>query len=104
MQARVIDNPEQSRYEIFAGVDAGELAGYAEYFLGDDEIAFIHTEVDRRFEGHGLAGVLVRGALDAARERGLGVVPNCDYLRAWMRKHPEYLDLVPEQHRAPLGL
>ncbi|WP_331770814.1 N-acetyltransferase (plasmid) [Embleya sp. NBC_00888] len=103
METRVVDNPAQSRFEIHAGGEPAELAGFAEYFLGDDLIAFIHTEVDPRFAERGLGDVLVRSALDAARERQVGVVPNCAYLRAWMIEHPEYLDLIPERHRPALG-
>ncbi|MFF7245321.1 GNAT family N-acetyltransferase [Embleya sp. NPDC008237] len=105
MHTRVIDNPAQSRFELHVGGDPAELAGFAEYFPGEDDvIAFIHTEVDPRFAEHGLGDVLVRSALDTARERRVGVVPNCAYLRAWMIEHPEYLDLIPERHRAALGL
>ncbi|GJF06441.1 hypothetical protein PSD17_53880 [Pseudonocardia sp. D17] len=51
---------------------------------------FTHTEVDDRFGGRGLGGVLARGALDAARARGLRVRPDCPFIRSWIEKHPEY--------------
>ncbi|MFI6978995.1 GNAT family N-acetyltransferase [Embleya sp. NPDC050154] len=104
MGTKVVDNPEKSRYEILAGEDALELAGFTEYFLHDEEIAFIHTEIDPRFEGQGLGGTLARAALDAVRERGLAVLPYCPFIRGWMRKHPEYADLVPESRRAAFEL
>ncbi|MDI2124862.1 GNAT family N-acetyltransferase [Yinghuangia seranimata] len=99
----VADNPDKSRYEITVEGDA-EPAGFAEYFLHGDEIAFIHTEIDPKFGGQGLGGVLARGALDSARERGLGVLPYCPFIRGWIRKHPEYTDLVPEASRAKFEL
>ena len=37
---------------------------------------------------------LVRGALEAVRARGLKVVPRCDFVRAYMAKHPEFGDLL----------
>lgn len=73
MEPRVADNPGRSCFEVF---DDDELAGFAEYHRYQDEIAFIHTEIDPRFEGRGLGGVLARAALDAAREQGLGVLPS----------------------------
>ncbi|RBM10962.1 GNAT family N-acetyltransferase [Streptomyces sp. PT12] len=101
MEPRVADNPERSRFEVF---DDDELAGFAEYHRYRDQIAFIHTEIDPRFEGRGLGGVLARAALGAAREQGLGVLPFCPFIRGWIGKHPECADLVPRGQRARFGL
>ncbi|GAA4870609.1 GNAT family N-acetyltransferase [Kitasatospora terrestris] len=100
MEPRVSDNPELSRFEIHT--DEG-LAGFAEYHLSEGELAFIHTEIDPQFEGRGLGGRLARAALDAARERGLAVLPYCPFIRAWIGKHPEYTDLVPADRRGRFG-
>ncbi|WP_331770812.1 N-acetyltransferase (plasmid) [Embleya sp. NBC_00888] len=116
METRVTDNPAQSRYEIFIGVEAApgasvapplrptELAGFADYFVSGDEVAFTHTEIDPRFGGRGLGGRLTHAALDAVRERGLAVLPYCSFIRDWIAKHPEYVDLVPEDRRDAFGL
>ncbi|MED7955095.1 MULTISPECIES: GNAT family N-acetyltransferase [unclassified Streptomyces] len=97
----VADNPEKSRYEITAD---GELAGFAEYHRYEGEIAFIHTEIDERFGGRGLAGALARAALDDARARELAVLPYCPFIRGWLGKHPEYTDLVPSAQHERFGL
>lgn len=104
MEPQVRDRPEKSRYEVLAGDDGTETAGFAEYFLSEGEIAFIHTEIDPGFAGRGLGGLLARGALGDARARGLRVLPYCPFIRGWIRKHPEYADLVPEARRASFGL
>lgn len=104
MEPRVADNPEKSRFEIFAGEDGDELAGFTEYELGEGEISFIHTEIDPHFEGQRLGGRLARGALDAVRGRRLAVLPYCPFIRGWIGKHPDYLDLVPESERPRFGL
>ncbi|MFE7329059.1 GNAT family N-acetyltransferase [Streptomyces sp. NPDC057565] len=104
MEPQVTDRPERSRYEVLAGDDGTETAGFAEYHLSEGEIAFIHTETDPRFAGRGLGGLLARGALDDARARGLRVLPYCPFIRGWIGKHPEYADLVPEASRARFGL
>ncbi|MEY9844224.1 GNAT family N-acetyltransferase [Streptacidiphilus sp. MAP5-3] len=101
MDQRVTDNAEQSRFEVFEG---DELAGFAQYHRFRDEIAFIHTEIDPRFEGHGLGSLLARNALDAVREQGLSALPYCPFIRAWIKKHPEYVDLVPATQRERFGL
>jgi len=101
MELQVADNPEQARYEIRAD---GELAGFVTYHLRDGVIAFLHTETDPRFRGHGVAGHLIQSSLDAVRERHLGVLPYCPYTRRWIAEHPEYVDLVPEARRPEFGL
>lgn len=92
----IVDAPERSRFEISAD---GTPAGFAAYRLRGEVITFTHTEIDDAFEGRGLGGRLVRAALDAARDRGLAVHPACPFVRAWIGKHPDYRDLVPEQDR-----
>jgi hypothetical protein len=102
-EPRVVDAPERSRFEI--DVD-GRLAGFAAYRRDDPElIVFTHTEIDDAFGGRGLGTTLVRAALDAARDRGLAVRPDCPFVRAYVARHPdEYLALVPERLRPRLGL
>jgi uncharacterized protein len=94
---RVVDVPGRSRFEIRV---EGELAGLAEYRMRPGRIVFTHTEVDDRFQGRGLAGRLARAALDSARDRGLQVAPLCPYIVRYIRRHPEYVPLVDDQHRA----
>jgi predicted GNAT family acetyltransferase len=92
MDVAIADNPEQSRYEIRAD---GELAGFAAYELHPGRITFVHTEIDSEHEGEGLGSRLARAALDAARERGLAVIPRCPFIAGYIARHPdEYLDLV----------
>jgi len=91
VELQVTDNPDESRFEIRAD---GQLAGFAQYHLRGSQIAFTHTETGDRFRGHGLAGQLVREALDAARERHLTVLPYCPFVRSWIAGHPEYADLI----------
>lgn len=97
----VTENAERERYEIH--VD-GSLAGFAEYRGRGDTRTFTHTEVDERFEGQGVGSKLVHDALEDARARGLRVIPMCPFVRAYMGRHPEYLDLVDPRLRAAFGL
>ena len=98
---RVVDNPDEDRYELWAGE---KLAGIAQYDRRGDLTVFTHTEIDDAFEGRGLGSTLVRAALDAARTRGLAVRPDCPFVRGYVARHTEYLDLVPEELRPRLGL
>jgi uncharacterized protein len=97
----VVEVPERSRFEIRVG---DETAGYTEYRRGPGRIAFVHTEIDPRFEGRGLGSELVATALKQARAEGLAVLPFCPFVRSYIAGHPEYLDLVPEGTRAKFQL
>lgn len=97
----VADNAAEHRYEVRVG---GELGGFAQYRLRPAAVAFIHTEIDDRFEGQGLGGKLVSTALDDVRERGLAVLPFCPFVRGYIERHPEYLELVPAERRAEFDL
>ena len=92
----VADNPAANRFEV--SVD-GEPAGFADYRQEGTALALVHTEVDPAYEGRGVGSALVRGMLDAARERGADVLPYCPFVRDWIARHAEYADLVPADRR-----
>jgi uncharacterized protein len=98
---RVRDNPEEQRYEAVAD---GKLAGFADYRAQPGLIAFVHTEVDVAFEGHGVGSTLIREALEDARRQGFGVLPFCPFVKAFIAEHREFVDLVPESRREEFGL
>jgi predicted GNAT family acetyltransferase len=87
----VNDRPNELRYEI--EVD-GEVAGFINYRREPGVIELVHTDVDPRSEGKGVGAALVQGALDDVRARGLKVRPYCPFVAAYIRRHPEYQDLV----------
>lgn len=88
---QVVDDPAELRYEL--RVD-GALAGILRYRREGDAAVLVHTDVDPAFEGRGLGGRLVRGALDDLRSRGLKAAPICPFAAEYVRRHPEYADLV----------
>ena len=88
----VTDHPGQSRYEARVG-DA--IAGFAQYQLTSELIVFTHTEVDVAYEGQGVGSVLVQQALDHVRAEGSRkVLPLCPFVKGWIRRHRDYVDLV----------
>jgi len=101
MQPRVMDNSGSSRFEIL--VD-GQVAGFAEYRRSGSTVSFTHTEVDPRFEGRGLGSALAGSALDTARGQRSSVLPFCPFIRGYIQRHPDYLDLVPADQRTRFGL
>ncbi len=95
------DVPEDERYEVRVG---DELGGFAQYRQRPGLIAFVHTEVDDRFEGQGLGSRLIAFALDDVRARSLSVLPFCPFVNSYIQRHREYAELVPEAHRKQFDL
>jgi predicted GNAT family acetyltransferase len=85
---------DAERGAFTATTPEGKEAGAAFYLLDGHRVVFTHTEVPAELEGHGVASALVQWALDDVRRRNLRAVPRCPYVRTWLRRHPEYADLV----------
>ncbi len=97
MSRLVEDNPAESRFELRLD---GRLVGRVEYLPAGDSVIVAHTEVDEGHEGEGLGSVLVRGALEAIRASGKTVIPTCPFAAAYIRRHPEFVDLVEANLRS----
>ncbi|HEX5266362.1 MAG TPA: GNAT family N-acetyltransferase [Acidimicrobiales bacterium] len=54
-------------------------------------LVLIHTGVPEEIGGRGIAGRLVRAAVDQARAEGLTLVPVCPYATKWLQEHPDEL-------------
>jgi predicted GNAT family acetyltransferase len=68
--------------------------GVVDYTLRDGVIAISHTGVPPEIGGRGIAAELTRTALETARREGWKVRPACSYAAAFMRRHPEFADLL----------
>jgi predicted GNAT family acetyltransferase len=97
----VVDVPDRERYEL--SID-GEVVGFTAYRARPGLIAFVHTEVDERLQGRGLADRLIRFALEDARTRGLAVLPFCPFVKEFIERHREFEALVPGAYREQFGL
>jgi uncharacterized protein len=89
----VRDNRRELRYELLLD---GRLVGETRYRREPGLVVLVHTEIDPSLEHRGLGSRLVRGELDDIRARGLRVVPHCPFVAAYIRRHPEYSDLVAD--------
>jgi uncharacterized protein len=101
MGTTVVDVPEKGRFEVL--VD-GRVVGLASYHVEGGTMTLPHTEVDPAVGGRGIGTALVAGVLEAARERGLHVLPYCSFVRHYIQQHPESIDLVAEADRPHFGL
>jgi len=89
--AKVRHDEEQQRYLL--DID-GKTLGVAAYREDGDRLVFSHTEVDPSLEGQGMGSVLIRQSLDDARRRGKRIVPVCGFFAAYVKKHPDWNDIV----------
>jgi len=85
---------EDHRYEALLD---GRVAGVAVFRANGAVVNFLHTEVDPDFEGRGVGSRLVGGALADVRERGERARPHCPFVATYIRRHPEFRDLVDER-------
>jgi predicted GNAT family acetyltransferase len=90
MTESVHNNPAHKRYEL--EVEGHLAATY--YELSGSVITFVHTEVPKELGGKGIGSKLIKGALDQVHAAGLKVVAQCEFVKAYIGKHPEYSDLL----------
>lgn len=84
----IVHNPDRHRYEIRDGTD---VIGFTEYRPRDTtRRVFIHTEVDPAYGGRGLAGRLVKFALDDVAAADLRIVPICPYVAKYVKTHHDW--------------
>ena len=101
MDAKVVDVPEKGRFEIRLD---DRVVGLASYHIEGTTMTLPHTEIDPSVGGRGLGTALASAVLDAARERGLHVLPYCSFIRHYIQQHPETVDLVAADDRPHFGL
>jgi uncharacterized protein len=91
-QVTIVDNPEHHRVE--ARTDSGQLTGFSQYHVRDGAYVFFHTEVDDKFEGQGVGSQIAAGVVEFVRSRGMPILPECPFVRGYMRKRPETHDCL----------
>lgn len=63
-------------------------------FAGDDKIIIDHTEVFPGNEGRGLGKILLKAAVDFAREKHIKILPLCPFAKSVFDKTSEYTDVL----------
>lgn len=96
---KIENNESANRWEA----RVGEYVAFSSYRINEETIHFLKTRVPPELEGQGVAGRLVKAALDDARAQHLTVVPICRFVASYIRRHPEYRDLVYPDFRHLVG-
>lgn len=84
------DNTEAGQYEL--DID-GETV-FARYRRESDVLTILWVETPPVLRGSGAAGRLMRLVAQEASDNRWRVVPVCGYAAAWLRRSPEYRELV----------
>ena len=86
----VRDNKALSRFEL--DVEGG--VAFANYRITPAAVVITHTETPNALRGRGIASTLVEGALALIHADGRKVIGACGFVVDYLRKHPEYADMV----------
>ena len=84
------NNLELHRLEL----QVDENIAFIEYKILHDLLFLIHTEVPASLQGKGIAGIIVRKALEYAKENNYKIVPICSFVQSYLEKHQEWRELV----------
>ena len=88
---RLADNEAEHRYELWLGDDR---VGTIAYSILPGAIVLVHTVVESAFAGKGFGSRLVHDALADIRSRDRKVVPQCAFVRSYLRRHPDEADVL----------
>ncbi|PSR56516.1 N-acetyltransferase [Adhaeribacter arboris] len=87
----IIHDPDDLRF--YAEV-AGEEAELTYTYPEDTVMDLDYTYIPPAARNKGLADQLVKAGLDFARESNFQVIPSCPVVEAYVKRHPEYHDIV----------
>ena len=92
MAGSVRNNTAEERYEL----EIDGTVAYVSYHREQGAVSLDHTEVPAQLGGRGVGSALAKGTLELVRTEGLKVLPRCEFIGGYIKKHPEYQDLVTD--------
>jgi hypothetical protein len=87
-----VDQGEEGEYQ--ARVADSAAFGRLTYVRHGNVLTTEHTLVPNEIGGRGIAGRLVDAMIADARAGGWKIVPQCSYVAAAFKRHPEWADLL----------
>jgi predicted GNAT family acetyltransferase len=90
--SHIRDNDSLNRFEM----DVEGKVAFISYRRHDGIVSLDHTEVPPALSGRGAGSALVRGTLELASERGYKIIPHCSFIISFMRRHPEFHELLAD--------
>ncbi len=89
-QLEIARNADKSRFETTLN---GETA-VATYEMNGAQMTITHIIVPPPIEGQGVASALAKFVIQTARDESLTIVPQCPFMAAYFRRHPDNSDLL----------
>lgn len=100
LDPEIRDEDDARRYALV--VDG--LTAVVTYNLVQGGLMVTETLVPQALEGRGIASRLARHVLADVKTRGLVILPVCPFFAAYLKKHPEWAEIVHPTYRVSLGL
>lgn len=92
----VVHNVSLRRFE---DQPSGTPLSFLSYTFEGDRVVFDHIFVPDELRGRGIGAKLARAALEEARRRRWKVIPRCSYVATFIKRDPEFADLVANEAR-----
>lgn len=89
----LLKNDAEKHFEL-------EVEGYKAFIQFaklSDRIALVHTEVPHELEGKGVGTAIVEKTLNYIKDSGKKLMPYCPFVFAYIKRHPEWKELVSEK-------
>lgn len=90
---RVIDNKVKKRFET----TIDDHLSIIEYTVKPGILSLNHTEVAKALAGKGVASEMTENVLLQIEQRGLKVIPACDFIKSYIDKHPEWKSILANE-------
>lgn len=90
-ERKFLNNKEKNQYELHVG----EYFSLAMYKINKEGVVYMtHTETPFELKGQGVATELIEKSLQDIKEQGRKVYPLCPFVIAYIRKNPEWKEIV----------
>ena len=90
MEYQLIDNEKAKQYEFHIE----RVITKREYIKTQNKNYLTHTEVPTKREGKGIGSSLGKMALEDIKKKELILVPLCPLVALYIKRHPEWKELV----------
>lgn len=100
LDPEIRDEREAKRYAL----DIEGQTAVVTYNLVEGGLMVTETLVPESLEGRGIASRLARHVLADVKARGLVILPVCPFFSGYLKKHPEWGEIVHPTYRAMLGI
>ncbi len=90
MNEKINVNEADNQFELITPEGLALIA----YEMEGDTMAILHTEVPEVLQGQGVGSDLAKFALDYAREKQLKVKVYCQFVQVYLKRHPQYQNLI----------